>query len=289
MIGFWAIAGAMTLAAVAFVAARLVFPRRSAAHVEPREANLAALRASWAELDRDLATDLLPADQHEAARRELADRAAEELSDAAPAAFARRPAWAVAAATAILIPLAAFALYGQVGSPAAIGTALAFESIEGPLTPDRLPAFRERLAKHVAESPSDGRAWALLGRVDLALERHAQAAAAFGRAIESSRKVAADADIWVDYAEATGMAEGRTLVGRPESFIARALAIDPAHPRALELAGSLATEKGDHAAAALHWKALHALLDAADPRRAALSLAITRAERLASSGGMTPR
>ncbi len=289
MDGFWAIAAAMTLAAVAFVAARLVFPRGSAVHAQPREANLAALRASWAELERDAAAGLLPEDQREAARKELAERAAEELDETAQATSPRRPAWVAAAAAAILIPLAAFAFYGEVGSPAAIGTARAFGELEGPLTAERLPALREQLAKHVAASPSDGRAWALLGRIDLALGSFAEASRAFGNATRTSRKVAADPDIWIDYAEATGMAEGRTLVGRPEAFIAKALEIDPAHPRALELAGSLATEKGDHRAAALHWKALHALLDAGDPRRSELGLAIARAERLASTGGMTPR
>ena len=276
-------------AAVAFVAARLVFPRRSAVHVEPREANLAALRDSWAELERDVAAGLLSADLRETARAELTGRAAHELAEVAPAPAPRLPAPIAAAVAAAAIPLAAFAFYQQVGSPVAIGTAEAFASIEGPLTPERLPAFRDQLAKHVAGSPADGRAWALLGRVDLALERYGEAAAAFENAVRSSRKVAADADIWIDYAEAVGMAEGRTLVGRPATFISKALEIDPAHPRALELAGSLATEKGDHRGAALHWKALHALLDADDPRRTELSRAITRAERMAQPGRMTPR
>ena len=60
MLGFWIVAGGMTLAAVAFVAARLVAPPRTAFHAEPREANLAALRAAWAELDRDCAIGLVP-------------------------------------------------------------------------------------------------------------------------------------------------------------------------------------------------------------------------------------
>jgi cytochrome c-type biogenesis protein CcmH len=284
MPGFWLIAGGMTLAAVAFVALRLVVPAGSPRHVAPREANLAALRASWAELDRDRADGLLPEDQVEAARAELAARASEELDEDAPAAAGRR-SWAAATMAALLIPLAAFGVYRQVGSPEAIDNARGFESAAGPLTAQTLPAYRDQLVRHLAGNPRDARAWAILGRMELALERYAASAAAFGKAIESSGKVAGDPEIWVDYAEAVGMAEGQTLVGRPEALIAKALQIDPANARALEMAGSLAIEKGDPAGAARHWQALHDRLDPADPRRPELSRAIARAQRLAPTGG----
>jgi cytochrome c-type biogenesis protein CcmH len=286
MVAFWVIAGGMTLAAVGFVAVRLVFPRGAPAHAEPREATLAALQASWAELERDRAAGLLPADQQEAARAELVRRAQEEL-DEAPASPVRGRSLAAAAAVAVLIPFAALALYRQVGSPEAIDTVQAFAGLDGPITPGRLPAFRDSLARHLADNPQDGRAWAILGRIELGLDRYEAAAAAFARATESSRKVAADPEIWVDYAEAAGMAEGRTLVGRPARFIARALEIDPANPRALEMAGSLAMERGDAAAAARHWRALQDRLEPGDPRQEELARAIARAGRLAMPGGMT--
>lgn len=288
MLGFWIIAGGMTLAAVAFVAARLVFPRREPAHAEPREANLAALRASWAELDRDFAAGILPAAGREAARAELTRRAAEEL-DEGSAAATRRTAWPAAIVAAIFIPVAALVVYPRIGSPGAIESAGAFASLDGPLTAERLPAFRNQLAKHVADNPSDGRAWALLGRIDLALEQFRDAATAFERAIAASRKVAGDPEVWVDYAEAVGMAEGRTLRGRPEALVAKALELDPANVRALEMAGSLAMEKGDPAQAARHWQLALERLDAADPRRADLAQAVARVAGLAGPGGMTPR
>jgi cytochrome c-type biogenesis protein CcmH len=287
MLGFWIIAGGMTAAAVAFVAARLVFPRREPAHAQPREANLAALRASWAELEHDCATGVLPGAEREAARAELARRAAEEL-DESPAPVAARPAWVAALVAAVLIPIAALGVYPQFGSPDAIEGASAFGQLDGPLTAERLPAFRNQLAKHVADHPGDGRAWALLGRMDLAREHYGDAATAFERAIRVSRKVAGDPEVWVDYAEAVGMAEGRSLRGRPEALIAKALAIDPGNARALELAGSLAMEKGDPALAARHWQLALDRLDPADPRRADLARAIARLS-LANPGGMTQR
>lgn len=277
MLGFWLIAGGMTLAAVAFVAARLVFPPRASFHVEPREANLAALRAAWAELEQDRSAGLISADQYESARTELASRADEELDEASAPATGR-PARITAALAALLIPFAAFGLYRQVGSPEAIDKSQAFASLEGPLTAQNLPAYRDQLARHVADNPRDGRAWAILGRMDLALDRFADAQTAFERAVRD-RKVALDPGVWCDYADATGLAQGGRLAGKPAEFIAKALSINPAHPRALEMAGSLAWERGDFAAAAANWKQLLPLIAADDHARRELEAAIVRAER----------
>jgi cytochrome c-type biogenesis protein CcmH len=286
MLGFWLIAGGMTLAAVAFVAARLVFPPRASFHVAPREANLAALRAAWAELERDRSTGLISADQYEAARTELASRADEEL-DEASAPSTGRPARITAALAALLIPFAALGLYRQIGSPEAIDKSQAFASLEGPLTSQNLPAYRDQLARHVADNPRDGRAWAILGRVDLSLDHFADAEMAFGRAVQD-RKVALDPGIWCDYADAAGMAQGGKLAGKPAELVAKALSLDPAHPRALEMAGSLAWEQGDFAAAAAHWKRLLPLIAGNDPARRELEAAIARAERRAPPGISKP-
>ena len=282
MLGFWLTAGGMTLAALAFVLARLVFPRRLSPHVEPREANLAALRASRAELEHDRALGLLPEGQAEAALEEITRRAAEEL-DEAPAAVATRPAWAAAAVAAIAIPVAAYAAYAAFGSPDAIGSTKAFAMLEGDLRRERLPALREQLARHISDHPGDGRAWALLARVELALDRPAQSQAAFERAV-ADRKVARDPGIWCDYADATGLVQGGRLEGKPAQFIARALELDAAHPQALEMAGSLAIERGDYAGATRQWRLLLDRLAADDPRRVELARAISRVERLAGPG-----
>jgi cytochrome c-type biogenesis protein CcmH len=280
-LAFWLVAGGMTLAALAFVLARLLFPRRDAAGVQPREANLAALRASRAELDRDLAVGLLSRSDHETACAELARRAAEELDeDDAPASA--RPSWAAAAAFAVIVPAAALVLYGQAGSPDAIASVTAFRAVEGPLTAERLPALREQLAKHVADHPKDGRAWVLLGRVSLAMDRFTEAERAFGEAVKD-RKVSLDPGVWCDYADAAGLVQGGKLAGRPAELVAKALAIDANHPQALEMAGSVAVERGDLAGAARHWKALLAQMPEDLPQRAQLARAVEKVERLAAA------
>jgi cytochrome c-type biogenesis protein CcmH len=278
--GFWLVALGMTAAALGFVLARLLFPEGAARWADPREASLAALRASWAELERDRDAGLLPADQHEAARDELSRRALEELGERVVPA-ARRPARIAALMAAIALPVAAFALYGAVGHPGAVENAGAFERFAGTLTAEQAPAFRDQLARHLADNPDDARAWALLGRIELALDRFAESGAAFERAV-ADRKVARDPDIWCDYADAAGLAQGGRLAGRPADFIARALALDASHPRALEMAGSLAIEQGDPAQALRQWRLLLDQLAANDPRRPGLARAVSRLERLAA-------
>lgn len=282
MLGFWLVALGMTVVAVGFVLARLVFPEGATRWADPREANLAALRAAWDELERDRAVGLIPPDEQQSARNELASRALEELDEvAAPAT--RRPARLAAIIAALAIPLAAFALYGAIGEPQAIVSARAFQDFAGPLSAEQAPAFRNQLARHLADNPRDARAWTLLARLELALDRFREAEAAFERAL-ADRKVALDPGVWCDYADAAGLARGGRLEGKPAQFIARALELDAAHPRALEMAGSLAIEKGDYAGAMRQWRLLLEGLDANDPRRGDLGRAIARAERLATPG-----
>jgi cytochrome c-type biogenesis protein CcmH len=191
------------------------------------------------------------------------------LTDARPADtldtlhVSRRPLIAAAA----LVPVLAAAIYAAVGSPNAIQGADA-----------RLPAFLE---VHVSSSPGDARAWVLLARQRMDADQFAQACAAYARAIELSRKVANDPQVWAEYADALGMAQGGTLAGKPRAAIDKALALNPVHPKALELAGSAAYEARDFRAAHAHWSALLAQLPQESPQHGPLRAAVERTERLA--------
>jgi cytochrome c-type biogenesis protein CcmH len=146
-----------------------------------------------------------------------------------------------------------------------------------------LPITREALTAHLARTPRDGRAWVLLARIEFENDRFPEAAAAFERALDASRKVVLDAGIWCEYADALGMAQGGSLEGRPRELIERALALNSAHPRALEMAGSAAYARGDFASAARHWKQLLVQLAEGTPAYGELAAAVTRAERKAAA------
>jgi cytochrome c-type biogenesis protein CcmH len=94
-----------------------------------------------------------------------------------------------------------------------------------------------------------------------------------------------NADGWADYADAAASARGGNIVGEPESYIAKALLIDPKHPKALWLKASADEEAGRLKAAVSDWQSLAALLppDSDDAKIVAANL--RRAKDAIAAGG----
>ena len=127
--------------------------------------------------------------------------------------------------------------------------------------------------------PRDGRSWVLEARRHMDADRFPEAARAYENGL-ASRKVAADPQVWCELADALGMAQGGRLAGRPTELVDKALALNPLHPRALEMAGSAAYEAGDFARAARHWNQLLAQLPPGSPEHAQLTAALLRARSM---------
>jgi cytochrome c-type biogenesis protein CcmH len=197
-----------------------------------------------------------------------------------PAVTLRRPgAIGVAVALGAGLALLALGLYLVLGHPYPLAPrqgavpGIAAEASEA------APSVREQLALHLAGNPRDGRGWVLFARIEFDLDRFASAAEAYRKALEASVKVARDPGVWCEYADALAMAQGGILAGRPRELIERALAIDPGHARALEMAGSAAFEAGDFAGAARHWRLLLARLPDGTQAQREIELAAREAER----------
>ena len=279
---FWAIAAAMTAIALAFVLPRLLARRAPRDDAVRGAINVTIYRGQLAELDCDLAAGLLSAEQHRDARLDLERRllAEADVDDRTGAIATAMPKTAIALALAL--PLAAFALYAVFGNPSAVRVEPADAAPFGVTSAD--PAVvRDELTQHLARNPRDARGWVLLGRHELAGDRFGEAADAFAKAIAASPKVARDPAVWCDYADALGMSQGGSLEGKPRELIARALALDPEFPRALEMAGSADYERRDFAGAAGYWRRLLPQLREGTQPHAELAAAIARAERLAAT------
>jgi len=212
-------------------------------------------------------------------RQALPQGTADEADVPPPPSPLRRRSIAVVVVT---LPLLAFALYAWLGEPAALADAPA---LDAQAAFDSLPGttVREELVAHLAKNPKDARGYVLLARLDAGHDDFPAAAEAYRKAIAASGKVAGDPDILCEYADALGMAQGGTLAGAPRELVQRALAIAPAHPRALEMAGSAAFEQRDYAGALLQWRALLRQMPADDPQARELASAIARAELLAGN------
>jgi len=199
---------------------------------------------------------------------------------------ARRHSWIATAALVLGAPALAFAVYSFAGDWDAVGgerSALSEQLLEGALPNEGNASAHvyAELERQVQRHPSDARALVLKARLDMRAERYEQAAAAFEKAVAGTSRAANDPGVWVEYAEARGMAQGRKLVGEPLRLVHRALALDANHPQALDLAGSAAWEAQDFANAVNYWRRLLEQIPPDSARHAELSLAVGRAEQRA--------
>ena len=137
------------------------------------------------------------------------------------------------------------------------------------------------LQRQLERNPRDVRVRVLKARADSQAGRHDLAVAGFRRALNDSPKVARDPGVWVELAEALALQQGGKLAGEPRGLLDKALAMNPDHPGALDLAGTAAWEAGDFAAAQQHWQRLLSRLQPDDPRRDALERALAEAQRRA--------
>ena len=266
MLVFWALAAGMTLVAVAFVLVPLLRTCTAPAGPSAGEATLDVLRGQRREIEADIAAGTLPAEAREEALAELVQRAGEDLPAEPSAAKLKslpgRP-WLAASLVAVAIPTLAFGLYAAVGSPRATDVkAMAAQSGANPTHDKQLVAMIESLARKVRERPDDVQGWELLARSMMSLGRFVEATEAYAHLAKIAPN---DPNVLAEYADALGMTQGRSLLGKPRELAEQALALDPNHPKSLALAGKAAMDANDWGAAMGYWQRLHAVLGPDSP------------------------
>jgi cytochrome c-type biogenesis protein CcmH len=262
---FWVICALLIVIALAFVLPPAL-QRSDEAEVvsdeERKQANIEVYRDQLSELEADLRNGIIAEDQYatdrdEIERRLLEDTATTRSQKAAAAApiNARNTAYLLGFG----LPLIAVIFYLRVGepdritNPAPVGAPPSVSSAEAP--PERTQAQIEanvaKLAERLKSNPNDAQGWSMLARSYSSMEKYSEAATAYGKATELNPK---DADLWAEYAFATGMAGGKSLEGKPTELINRALKVDPENPKALQLAGSAAFQAKDYNKAIDYWQ-----------------------------------
>src|SRR5258706_11782963 len=143
----------------------------------------------------------------------------------------------------------------------------------------------ESLARKVRERPDDAKGWALLARSMAALGRFQESADAYEHLAKLQPN---DPDVLADWADSLGMAQGRTLLGRPREIVEKALAIDPAHQKALALAATAAMDAGDFAGALTYWQRVAATMPPGSPDAAQVEQIIAEVRSRAATSGKGP-
>jgi cytochrome c-type biogenesis protein CcmH len=262
---FWVICALLIVIALAFVLLPLL-QRSDEAEVvsdeERKQANIEVYRDQLAELEADLHNGIVAEDQYaqdrdELERRLLEDTATTRSKKAAMAAPGNTRSTAYVLGFGL--PLVAIIFYLKVGEPDRItnpapvgGPPAATESAAPPeRTQAQIEANVAKLAERLKSNPNDAQGWTMLARSYSSMEKYGEAAGAYAKATELNPK---DADLLAEYAFVTGMAEGKSLAGKPTEIINRALKIDPENPKALQLAGSAAFQAKDYNKAIEYWQ-----------------------------------
>jgi cytochrome c-type biogenesis protein CcmH len=261
MLVFWSLATVMTVVALLITLVPLLRARSAVAGPSEHAAALEVLRGQRREIESDIASGILAADARDEALSELLVRAGEDLpadSSRAPTAAMRKP-WIPAAIVAIAIPALAFGIYGTLGTPSALDV----RPMAGASADDKqIMAMVESLARKVRDRPDDVQGWSLLGRSMATVGRFQEAADAYEHL---SKLMPGDANVLADWADVLGMAQGRSLLGRPREIARQALDADPKHPKALALMGTAELDAGDFGSAVAYWERLRDQLPQSSP------------------------
>ncbi len=280
MIAFWLAAGALLLAALAFLLIPLLRGRRAQAEEDRTALNVALYQERIAELDAQHAAGALDAAQLEAGR---AEAARELLADAEQGGAASRRAlgrW-LPLALALLVPLVALGLYLHWGASDAVK--LREDMATAPKSIEEMTA---RLDTAVKAQPESAEAWYFLGRTYMAQQRAADAAPAFAKAVELAGR---QPELLGQWAQAQYFAGQRQFSDEIRKLGEEALAADPQEATTLGLLGIAAFEEQRFADAMRYWSRLIATLPADDAGRQAIEGGIARArEQLAARGEPLP-
>ncbi len=247
----------------------------------------AVFRGQFDDLEQDKNTGLLSEVQYQTAKTELERRMLDEIGHTVDAVQRGvRPDMKMACLLAVLVPLMAFGIYSQVGSPQVLHHPnLLLAEQEAP-SQAQVEALLAAIKAKLADNPSDAEGWALLGRANARLGRLDEAIAAFEQA---SKLTPNDPDLLADYADVMAIANGYQLAGKPEALLAKALKINPNHEKSLKLAGAAAFERKDYAQVAELWGRLKAILPQDSAILPELEAAIKKAQQLAAEPSNTPQ
>jgi cytochrome c-type biogenesis protein CcmH len=282
---FVAIAALMTVSAVLLVLWPVLRRTKGVPASGRSAANLALLREALADLDAELARSDITAEKHALARTEIERRVLEEVVAKPDAPAAAKPARrGIAAAVVVLALLAVPLLYLQIGSPGVIAPKHGSQD-EAALAPGEVDEMLTRLAARLEAQPDDPAGWALLARSYYAMERFPEAVTAFARAIKLTSD---DAGLYADYADALAMTRDRRFDSDVMALVARALEIDPDHPKALLIAGSAAFARSDYARAVTYLERLQQRLPPDSRNLALVGERLAEARALAGGKAAAP-
>lgn len=279
----WIAIGLLTAATITVLAWPLL--REPGRAADRRDYGLTVYRAQLKEIERDLASGVLSADQAAAARVEIQRRMlAEDRQQGTVGPGGLAPhyrAFALALAAGI-VPLGAILIYLTLGSPGAPDMPLASRQAEIRALAESTAALggeADALRARLEENPADRASWLRLGNVLRQMERFEDSAEAYRRAAHLD----ADAESFGLYAEMLVQAQQGIVPVEARAVFEHVLASSPGDPRSLYYLGLAAEQAGQPRAALEKWVRLQAVSPPDAPWMAMLT---ARVEALAAENAI---
>jgi cytochrome c-type biogenesis protein CcmH len=236
----------------------------------PTQANAAVYRDQLLDLEREHALGHLSDEELQVGRDELTRRLLEDVgpvtlmhadtvgdvrgNDAVTSAQEtrlRKPWWLMLGVI-FWVPVLSMGMYSVLGEPQALDPLAAQQGMgnEGEITPEKLVAMATALTRRLQDEPNQVDGWVMLGRVQRALGRYAEADEALRRALALSQ----DDNVWIERAEVLAQKNGGNFAGEPWAIIQRVLTADPHQLNALLLAGSASYAEDNFRSALRFWE-----------------------------------
>lgn len=263
MVWFWLAVGAMACATTAFLALPLLIGSRragSAASPTDEARRLAVYRDRRSEIESERDAGRLTDEEARRALDELIEDTAVQLPASEQGAesgtagtrrLGRTQAALLGLFAAIVVPVAALAVYGGLGSPSVVGLDRA--ALRGEMSPQRLTQSLSELRDRVRKSPEDAEAWVMLAQAQSLSGDHAAAASSYERA---SALMPSEAWLIAEQAEEVMRTQGGSFAGKPVQLLERALAVDPNDNKAVALMGAAQYRLGNREAALVYMRKL---------------------------------
>lgn len=163
--------------------------------------------------------------------------------------------WALVAALGLFVLGGPALCYLWLGAPHEAASGVKPNPKPAAEVPTSTPTRSKANAFGPGSMPRQGDAdgWLALGRAQASADRHGLAVESF-KAAERLRPD--DANLLADHAFSTAVLDPQRLMGESSRLVERALQLDAKNAKALALAGSLAVDGKDYAAAVRYWEQL---------------------------------
>ncbi|MDB5454375.1 MAG: C-type cytochrome biosis protein CcmI [Caulobacteraceae bacterium] len=254
----WIILTLMTALAAVGLAVPLV--RRHDAARRPRNEVAETLKTQLTEIDAQAAAGVMSADDAESLKTDVKRRLLAEGREAeAPSRpLGERALLGLALGLVAVVVLAATGLYLAIGKPNVAGKSAAPAAQAAAAAPGEHPqgdvaSMIAVLEQRMKETPDNAEGWRMLGWSYLQTGRNAEAAQAYGRAATLAPK---NAEYLSAQGEATVLASGGQVTPAAGAAFRKALAADPADPRARYYLAVAKDQSGDHKGAMADWIAM---------------------------------